>query len=244
MLARARELTTKVLRWYEEFEFHRIYHAVNEFAIVDLSALYVDVLKDRLYTFAPNSAARRAAQTVFGRSPKRWRGWSRRFSASSPMRSGSICPRMRSATRASTRRSSLLLMSLRQRARRRCWRTGQQLLAIREEALRSLEEARQEKRIGKALEAKLTLELPAEPLADRATLRVQPEGALQRLPGRACRPRQVTEARATTTEANGASASAAGTTALTSASIRAGQRCAAAVPARSTKSAFLLSLKR
>ena len=64
MLARARELTTKVLRWYEEFEFHRIYHAVNEFAIVDLSALYADVLKDRLYTFAPNSAARRAAQTV------------------------------------------------------------------------------------------------------------------------------------------------------------------------------------
>ena len=40
MLVRARELTTKVLRWYEEFEFHRIYHAVNEFANVDLSALY------------------------------------------------------------------------------------------------------------------------------------------------------------------------------------------------------------
>ncbi len=64
MLARARELTTKVLGWYEEFEFHRIYQAVNEFAIVDLSALYADVLKDRLYTFAPNSPQRRAAQTV------------------------------------------------------------------------------------------------------------------------------------------------------------------------------------
>ena len=60
----AREADHQVLRWYEEFEFHRIYHAVNEFAIVDLSALYVDVLKDRLYTFAPNTAARRAAQTV------------------------------------------------------------------------------------------------------------------------------------------------------------------------------------
>jgi isoleucyl-tRNA synthetase len=64
MLARARELTTKVLGWYEEFAFHRIYHAINEFAIVDLSALYADVLKDRLYTFAPNSPQRRAAQTV------------------------------------------------------------------------------------------------------------------------------------------------------------------------------------
>ncbi len=53
-----------MLAWYEEFEFHRIYHAVNEFAIVDLSAFYMDVLKDRLYTFAPNSRERRAAQTV------------------------------------------------------------------------------------------------------------------------------------------------------------------------------------
>src|SRR6202034_4902456 len=54
----------QVLRWYEGFEFHRIYHAVNEFAIADLSAGYLDVLKDRMYTFAPTSHARRSAQTV------------------------------------------------------------------------------------------------------------------------------------------------------------------------------------
>src|SRR6202034_4160704 len=54
----------QVLRWYEGFEFHRIYHAVNEFAIADLSAFYLDVLKDRMYTFAPTSRARRSAQTV------------------------------------------------------------------------------------------------------------------------------------------------------------------------------------
>src|SRR6202034_2114286 len=54
----------QVLRWYEGFEFHRIYHAVNEFAIADLSAFYLDVLKDRMYTFAPSSKARRSAQTV------------------------------------------------------------------------------------------------------------------------------------------------------------------------------------
>jgi len=64
MLARTRELTEQVLRWYEGFEFHRIYHAVNEFAIADLSAFYLDVLKDRMYTFAPTSKARRSAQTV------------------------------------------------------------------------------------------------------------------------------------------------------------------------------------
>ncbi len=64
MLARTRELTEKILDWYAAFEFHRVYHAVNEFAIVDLSSFYLDVLKDRMYTFAPTSHARRSAQTV------------------------------------------------------------------------------------------------------------------------------------------------------------------------------------
>ena len=64
MLARTRELTEKVLDWYAAFEFHRVYHAINEFAIVDLSSFYLDVLKDRMYTFAPTSQARRSAQTV------------------------------------------------------------------------------------------------------------------------------------------------------------------------------------
>jgi len=64
MLARARELTEKILGWYEGFEFHRVYHAVNEFAVVDLSNFYLDVLKDRMYTFAPTSKERRSAQTV------------------------------------------------------------------------------------------------------------------------------------------------------------------------------------
>jgi isoleucyl-tRNA synthetase len=64
MLARTRDLTEKIRDWYAAFEFHRIYHAVNEFAIVDLSSFYLDVLKDRMYTFAPTSRERRSAQTV------------------------------------------------------------------------------------------------------------------------------------------------------------------------------------
>jgi isoleucyl-tRNA synthetase len=64
MLARTRKLTEDILAWYAAFEFHRVYHAVNEFAIVDLSSFYLDVLKDRMYTFAPTSHERRSAQTV------------------------------------------------------------------------------------------------------------------------------------------------------------------------------------
>jgi len=53
-----------VRKWYEEFAFHRVYQRVNHFCIVDLSAFYFDVLKDRLYIFAPKSQARRSAQTA------------------------------------------------------------------------------------------------------------------------------------------------------------------------------------
>jgi isoleucyl-tRNA synthetase len=52
---------------YEEFAFHKIYHRLNHFCIVDLSAFYFDVLKDRLYIFAPKSKARRSAQTAITR---------------------------------------------------------------------------------------------------------------------------------------------------------------------------------
>ena len=55
MLVRTRELTEKILRWYEDFEFHRIYHALNEFAVAELSSLYIDAVKDRIYTFAPQN---------------------------------------------------------------------------------------------------------------------------------------------------------------------------------------------
>jgi isoleucyl-tRNA synthetase len=64
MLAKTRELTEKVLEWYEDFEFNRIFHAINEFCNADLSALYLDVLKDRMYTFAPISKERLSAQTA------------------------------------------------------------------------------------------------------------------------------------------------------------------------------------
>src|SRR5204863_7412878 len=53
-----------VLCGYEAFEFHSVYHALYNFATVTLSARYFDIIKDRLYTFAPRSKARRSAQTV------------------------------------------------------------------------------------------------------------------------------------------------------------------------------------
>jgi isoleucyl-tRNA synthetase len=63
-LMRLEDLKTRVRRAYDEFEFHAIYHALNNFCSVDMSAVYLDILKDRLYTFRADSPARRGSQTV------------------------------------------------------------------------------------------------------------------------------------------------------------------------------------
>jgi isoleucyl-tRNA synthetase len=67
ILARTAELDVSIRKAYDEFEFHRAYQALNEFTNADLSALYLDVVKDRLYTFAPKSVERRSAQTAMWR---------------------------------------------------------------------------------------------------------------------------------------------------------------------------------
>jgi isoleucyl-tRNA synthetase len=67
ILVRAEELVRRCLAYYAEYEYHKVYRAIYEFAITDLSAIYFDVLKDRLYTSGPSSAARRSAQTALHR---------------------------------------------------------------------------------------------------------------------------------------------------------------------------------
>jgi isoleucyl-tRNA synthetase len=50
--------------FYEDFQFHKVYHTLNDFCAVDLSSLYIDITKDRMYCDAPDSPRRRATQTV------------------------------------------------------------------------------------------------------------------------------------------------------------------------------------
>ncbi len=63
-LKRFHELNRKVIASYEKYEFHAIFQSVNYFCNMTMSSFYLDILKDRLYTSAPESAGRRAAQTV------------------------------------------------------------------------------------------------------------------------------------------------------------------------------------
>jgi isoleucyl-tRNA synthetase len=64
ILDRLARLVTRVTRAYEEYQFHTVFHSVHNFCAVDLSAQYLDIIKDRLYTSAADAPARRAAQTT------------------------------------------------------------------------------------------------------------------------------------------------------------------------------------
>lgn len=63
-LYRLQRLIERVRAGYENYEFHIVYHAIHNFCAVDLSAIYFDISKDRLYVSLPASRERRAAQTV------------------------------------------------------------------------------------------------------------------------------------------------------------------------------------
>ncbi len=64
ILARAEKLKTDTRRAYENYGFQAVYHAVLNFAVVDLSSLYIDVIRDRLYCAGADSRERRSAQTA------------------------------------------------------------------------------------------------------------------------------------------------------------------------------------
>jgi isoleucyl-tRNA synthetase len=153
MLARTRELTEKILGWYEDFEFHRVYQAINDFAIVDLSSFYLDVLKDRMYTFAPTSKERRSAQTVL------WQITETLVRLVAPILSFTADEVWEYLPATAGREPSVHLALFPKPEEVFTadpvpvlaeWSV---LLKVRDEVLKGLEEARQNKQIGKALEA-------------------------------------------------------------------------------------------
>ncbi|HVB98186.1 MAG TPA: isoleucine--tRNA ligase [Candidatus Dormibacteraeota bacterium] len=157
MLGRMGQLAEKCRRWYEAFEFQRVVHAVQDFAVVDLSAFYFDILKDRLYTFAPASPGRRSAQTTVWRiahallrlvapvfvftAEEVWKHMPRR-----PGDPESV--HMARFPAAAEFGAPL------EEPRRANW---DRLVAVRGEVLRALEHARNEKLIAGSLEAKVRL---------------------------------------------------------------------------------------
>jgi isoleucyl-tRNA synthetase len=161
MLRQTAALSADVQRWYDEFAFHKIYQRVLNFCAVELSAFYVDVVKDRLYTSAPNSRARRAAQTTL------WRIGEALVRLLAPIMTFTCDEVWGFLPKLAARPASVHMALFPSREdilgskdvgddpkQAQDWAT---LLAVREQVLKELETARNSKLIGKALEAQVKL---------------------------------------------------------------------------------------
>lgn len=63
-MSKLQVLIDKVTRAYDDFAFHEVFHSIYNFCVIDMSSFYLDILKDRLYTFKADSRERRMAQFV------------------------------------------------------------------------------------------------------------------------------------------------------------------------------------
>jgi isoleucyl-tRNA synthetase len=160
ILLKTEELVAKSRAWYDEYAFHKVYRAVYDFAATDLSAVWVDIAKDRLYTAGAQSPARRSAQTALYRiayalvrllapllsftAEEVW-GYLCKPAGSPDSVHLALLPEPGELTQGITVPQRERLANL------------EQLMPIRDRALKALEVAREEKRIGKSLEARVIL---------------------------------------------------------------------------------------
>lgn len=162
----------RVRKAYESYEFHLAFQSLHNFCAVDLSALYLDVLKDRLYTSAADAPERRAAQTVCYRildALVRLMAPVLSFTAEEVWDHFRVADKARSVHLADFPAVDRTWLD------EKVERTWEVLLRVRGEAAKALEQARAAKLIGAALDAHVTL------YASDPELRPRLEGAGRRL---------------------------------------------------------------
>ena len=162
ILLRAEDLVRKCLEYYREYAFHKVYRAVYEFATTDLSAVYFDVSKDKLYTAGPSSPTRRSGQTALHRlnlaltrllapilsftSEEVWQH-AKHPEGAHPSVHMDLFPKPEDLS---------VGITAEQRTQAPDW---DRLVEVRVQVLKALDNARQEKVIGSSLEAAVTLEV-------------------------------------------------------------------------------------
>ncbi|MCC6821640.1 MAG: isoleucine--tRNA ligase, partial [Verrucomicrobia subdivision 3 bacterium] len=146
------KLEQEVIEAYDKYEFHVVYQKVSQFVAVELSSIYHDVIKDRLYTDAANSLRRRSTQTVLHRLVT---GLCQMLSPMLAFTTDEAWEFVPGRTFASVHGAAWEPVGFTTKDyERESWKS---LFLLRELALPELEKARQAKQIGKSLEAKLTL---------------------------------------------------------------------------------------
>ncbi len=158
ILHRLQKLILRLREAYERFEFHVVFHSLHNFCAVDLSALYLDILKDRLYTSAPCSRERRAGQTALY---KILDAIARLMATILSYTAEEVWEHLPGAKeRAESAHLTLFPDVDAQYLDEKLSERFDRLLQVRGEVSKALEIARQDKLIGNSLEAKVAIHAP------------------------------------------------------------------------------------
>jgi len=152
-LHRLQVLIEKSAQAYENYEYYKVFHAVNQFFTVDLSATYLDILKDRLYTSKADGPLRRGSQTVIFETLQSLVSLMAPITCFLSEEVYEFLP--------GEKKESVFLLSFPQGGKN--WKNEklqadfERLLEVRSQSQKRIEEMRQNKEIGASLEAALSL---------------------------------------------------------------------------------------
>jgi isoleucyl-tRNA synthetase len=160
ILEKCSRMGKKILKSYETFEYHVIYHTVYNFFTIELSSLYLDVLKDRLYCSANNSILRKSAQTALFKLLKTT------LVLLAPLLPFTTEEAWEALPDHSGQSVSVHLESFPKFEKtwleEEIFQEWEKLVALRERVLKDLELAREQKLVGNSLEARVTLNVTDE----------------------------------------------------------------------------------
>ncbi len=166
ILAKFSELEKEIIAAYDAYEFHVVYQKISQFVAVELSSIYHDVVKDRLYTDAANSHRRRSTQTTLHRIVT---GLCKMLAPILAFTADEAWEFVPGKTVESIHRTEWLPTAFSiSEAEQTNWRAW---FSLRDLALLTLETARQTKLIGKSLEAKIILEEVPKDFSDSPEVR-------------------------------------------------------------------------
>lgn len=164
-LMKRNELVAKVRAGYDAYEFHTVFHAIHNFCVVDMSNFYLDVIKDRLYCDETTGISRRSAQTVIDSildALVRMISPILCFTADEIWQAMPHCQADDARNAAYNEMPEVEAQFAFDEAKQQKW---SKLIAFRDDVNKALEGARNEKTIGKPLEASVTVFADADTVA-------------------------------------------------------------------------------
>ena len=169
-LNRLQELSEKIMRAYDSFEFHLVYHNLHNFCVLDLSSFYLDIIKDRLYTSPAKSTARRSAQTAMNEILE---VLVRLMAPLLSFTADEIWQHMNQGHRPQSVHADLFVSPKEAYRDLDLATRWEDIIMVRKEVTKALEIARKEKEIGHPLDASVTLGLSPELMEKLKTYRDQ-----------------------------------------------------------------------